>query len=113
MTLEAAEFIRRYLLHVLPTGFQRIRQYGLLANRKRGVKLAMCRRLLGVAHGAAESQARPADEQVEYEVVSAESRARCPLCRTGRLQRVEVVAPMRVVDVRRSRPLGCSRLDTS
>ncbi len=48
MTLEAAEFMRRYLLHVLPTGFQRIRQYGLLANRKRGVKLAVCRRLLGV-----------------------------------------------------------------
>jgi len=46
MTLEAAEFMRRFLMHVLPTGFQRLRQYGLLANRQRAVKLAVCRRLL-------------------------------------------------------------------
>ncbi len=113
MTLAAAEFIRRYLLHVLPTGFQRIRQYGLLANRKRAVKLAVCRRLLSVAERAVESKSPTADDQPEYEAVSGESLARCPLCRTGRLQRVEVMAPVRVADVRSSRPRGCSRLDTS
>ena len=113
MTLAAAEFIRRYLLHVLPTGFQRIRHYGLLANRTRAVKLAVCRRLFGVAEGVAESKARPADDQAEYEVVSGESLARCPLCRTGRLQRVEVIAPVRMVDGRGSMPLGCLRLDSS
>src|SRR6266550_805013 len=46
MTVEAEEFIRRFLLHVLPEGFQRIRYYGFLANRYRKEKLARCRELL-------------------------------------------------------------------
>jgi len=48
MTLAATEFIRRFLLHILPSGFVRIRQYGLLADRERRKKLASCRVLLGV-----------------------------------------------------------------
>ena len=47
MTLTALEFVRRLLLHVLPTGFMRIRHYGILANRHRHEKLALCRQLLG------------------------------------------------------------------
>jgi hypothetical protein len=46
MTLDAAEFIRRFLLHVLPDGFHGIRHYGLLANGARGESLALCHRLL-------------------------------------------------------------------
>ncbi len=46
MTLDAHEFIRRFLLHVLPDGLQRIRHYGLLGNRGRQAKLARCRQLL-------------------------------------------------------------------
>ena len=46
MTLSAEEFIRRFLLHVLPEGFQRIRYYGFLGNRYREEKLARCRQLL-------------------------------------------------------------------
>jgi hypothetical protein len=49
MELEATEFLRRFLLHVLPTGFVRIRHYGLLSNRRRREKLAVCRQLLGVS----------------------------------------------------------------
>ena len=49
MKLDAVEFIRRFLLHILPTGFVRIRQFGFLANRARGKKLALCRTLLGAA----------------------------------------------------------------
>jgi hypothetical protein len=49
MTLDAEEFIRRFLLHVLPNGFQRIRYYGFLGNRYRNEKLARCRQLLGMA----------------------------------------------------------------
>ena len=48
MTLAANEFIRRFLLHVLPDGFQRIRYYGCLANRYREQKLARCRQLLAM-----------------------------------------------------------------
>lgn len=48
MTLAAAEFIRRFLLHALPDGFHRIRHYGFLANGQRAAKLALCRQLLAV-----------------------------------------------------------------
>jgi hypothetical protein len=57
MTLDADEFIRRFLLHTLPDGFHRIRHYGYLANGCRAAKLALCRRLLGRA--PAESPAEP------------------------------------------------------
>src|SRR5215470_19727902 len=48
MTLDAVEFMRRFLLHVLPSGLVRIRQFGFLANRVRAAKLELCRHLLGV-----------------------------------------------------------------
>ena len=47
MTLSADEFLRRFLLHVLPDSFQRIRHYGLVGNRHRKESLARCRELLG------------------------------------------------------------------
>jgi hypothetical protein len=49
MTLDAGEFIRRFLLHVLPSHFHRFRVYGYLANGQRAAKLALCRRLLEVS----------------------------------------------------------------
>ena len=48
MTLDADEFIRRFLIHVLPHGFHRIRHYGLFANANRAANIALARRLLGV-----------------------------------------------------------------
>ena len=48
MTLDVDEFIRRFLIHVLPDGFHRIRHYGLLANANRADNIALARRLLGV-----------------------------------------------------------------
>ncbi len=47
MTLTVQEFLRRFMLHVLPRGFVRIRSFGLLANRGRDEQLARCRQLLG------------------------------------------------------------------
>ena len=51
MTLSADEFIRRFLLHVLPAGFHRIRHYGLLANGGRKDNIALARKLLGEKNG--------------------------------------------------------------
>ena len=48
MTVTAEEFIRRFLLHAIPAGFQRIRHYGLLASRNKKQTLALCRQLLGI-----------------------------------------------------------------
>jgi Putative transposase. len=53
MTLDAVEFLRRFVQHVLPRGFMKIRHYGLLANAQRQARLAWCRRLLLVATVAA------------------------------------------------------------
>ena len=47
MTLDADEFIRRFLIQVLPDGFHRIRHYGLIANANRTANIALARRLLG------------------------------------------------------------------
>ena len=56
MTLRADEFIRRFLLHVLPGGFHRIRHYGLLANAERREQLARARELL---HHTPAAEAQP------------------------------------------------------
>jgi hypothetical protein len=49
MTLAAGEFMRRFLLHVLPDGFHRIRHYGLFANGHRAEKIKLCRQLVDAA----------------------------------------------------------------
>ena len=66
MILEAAEFIRRCLLHVLPDGFVRIRHYGWLSNRHRAAKLAQCRQLLGVPAALAPAPPAPPDWRARY-----------------------------------------------
>src|SRR3981189_3946201 len=58
MTISAHEFLRRFLLHVLPGGLVRIRHFGLFANRRRSAELERCRALLGMA-AAARSPAPP------------------------------------------------------
>ncbi|HEX2481656.1 MAG TPA: IS91 family transposase [Methylomirabilota bacterium] len=91
MTLAADEFIRRFLLHVLPVGFHRIRYYGLLGNRHRQEKLARCQRLLGMTPPAvppAESTP-PKDYRHRYEALTGVSLLACPVCQQGRMRVVE------------------------
>jgi Putative transposase/Transposase zinc-binding domain len=91
MTLEAEEFIRRFLLHVLPEGFQRIRYYGFLANRYREHKLAHCRDLLGMpTPGPAISKAGN-DYRDRYEQLTGSSLSQCPVCHQGRMLMVEIL----------------------
>ena len=61
MTLSAQEFMRRFLLHVLPRGFHRIRHYGLIANAERRDNLERARELLQVAAPGAETEAQSDD----------------------------------------------------
>jgi hypothetical protein len=82
MTLNTDEFIRRFLLHVLPRGFQRLRQFGLLANRHRRHKLQTCRTLLGVAQTPVIA-ALPPDYQTLYQTLTGNSLRHCPACHTG------------------------------
>jgi len=95
MTLKADEFIRRFLLHVLPRGFQRIRQFGLLANRHRREKLALCRRLLsGAAAHPVSNQPLPRDYQALYETITGASLLQCSACRAGKMRLTERLAPL-------------------
>jgi len=97
MTLAADEFIRRFLLHVLPVGFHRMRYYGFLGNRYRHEKLARCRQLLGMAPPAvppAESTP-PKDYRDRYEDLTGCSLRACPLCHQGRMRVIELLAPGR------------------
>ena len=59
MTLAAVEFLRRFALHIVPGGFVRLRHYGLLTHRERGVRLAKCRELLAAAAPEQEKSAPP------------------------------------------------------
>jgi len=101
MILAADEFIRRFLLHVLPDGFQRIRHYGFLANGHRRAKLAAIRRLLATA--APPAADKVADDQPERSAADASELPPCPCC-GGRMVIIEILPGPR----RRYR-----RLDTS
>ncbi|MGH8140654.1 MAG: IS91 family transposase [Steroidobacteraceae bacterium] len=97
MTLTAEEFIRRFLLHVLPPGLQRIRYYGFLGNRHREEKLAQCRTLLQVNSTTPEKAAAeaPADYRQRYEALTGVSLQSCPVCRRGRMMLIEQLSPCR------------------
>jgi hypothetical protein len=74
MTLDVGEFVRRFLIHVLPKGFHRIRHYGLFASANRAETIARARELLGLATPAAE-------EAVEIDPEAAQVLAKpCPCC---------------------------------
>ena len=85
MALGVEEFLRRFLLHVLPRGFVRIRHFGLLANRQRRATIARARHLLGPTtptHAADDVRSPDAD------------RTRCPICGQGHWQVVEILCPL-------------------
>ena len=91
MDLEADEFIRRFLLHVLPEGFQRIRYYGFLANRDRRKKLALCRQLLGMQTSSQTTSIK--DYRERYQELTGRSLTLCPRCQKGEMVIVESLPP--------------------
>lgn len=108
MTLEAGEFIRRFLLHVLPSGFVKIRHYGFLSNRFRRENLALARRLLGVQESPS-STAEEARAGNDATTATTDATKACPACGQGAMVVVErlpkwlPVAPGRVLAIT-SRP---------
>ena len=91
MTLSAIEFVRRLLLHVLPSGFVRIRHYGILSNRHRQESLAFCRRLLDCG-SATEHQLLEAVSLPENPSLITPTRV-CPVCGAGRMIVIEELPP--------------------
>jgi hypothetical protein len=90
MTLDGGEFIRRFLIHVLPDGFHRIRYFGFLGNCQRTRKLALCRKLLGMAPPG---PANPSvDHRGRFEALTGRSLRECPHCRTGIMVVIDSIA---------------------
>lgn len=92
MTLTADEFIRRFLLHVLPERFVKIRHCGLLANKTRKATIALCRQLLGspdtikVAHTSLRER---------LIAVTGVDITKCPVCQNGRMHTSHIMQPFR------------------
>jgi putative transposase/transposase-like zinc-binding protein len=86
MALDGVEFIRRFLLHVLPSGFMRIRHFGFLAHTHRAEKLQLCRRLLNVEQ---ESDMEPADQPAMDQGTTEAAVDVCPACKEGRMVVIE------------------------
>ncbi len=95
MTLKADEFIRRFLLHVLPSHYVRIRHFGLLANRKRKNTIALCRKILGGAKTVNKQMTRKETWQEQLFRICGIDVTLCPVCQKGRMCRVELLLPYR------------------
>ena len=106
MTLATGEFIRRFLMHVLPKGFHRIRHYGLLANGGRADNIARARALLGVPAPA--EMPDGADNAAQPEALAHP----CPCC-GGRMIVIETIARYATPRHQPSRAPGAIRIDTS
>lgn len=94
MTLQAPEFLRRILLHVLPKGFVRIRHYGFLANCNRAEAVAACREQLGASPQAKAPETEPWPDLLRR--LTGHDVTRCPSCSTGRRYVIGKLPPLRV-----------------
>ena len=94
MRLEASEFIRRFLLHVLPEKFVKVRYYGLLANRKSDTMLSRCRRLLACPNEPKKESAPETWQEFLLRVCRLDLMT-CPFCKKGRMVRKEAILPVR------------------
>jgi len=91
MTISAFEFIRRFLLHILPKGYFKIRYYGLLSSRNLGTNLELCKRLLNVAAKIAEQADKLSWDELMFELFGIDVWL-CPRCQKGRLVLKHMIA---------------------
>jgi len=96
MQLDALEFIRRFLLHVLPGGFHKIRMYGILGGREKASKLRRSRELLGVEADSADPESSPPEPEAER---------LCPQCGIGHMRHAGELTPSLVLVHERGPPL--------
>lgn len=82
MTLDASEFIRRFLLHILPKGFVKIRYYGLLSNRNRNLKLARCKNIFKIQIKGKEHRISAAEL---FKILTGKEIDSCRKCKQGKM----------------------------
>jgi ribosomal protein L32 len=90
MTLTADEFIRRFLMHILPSGFMKIRYYGLWSNRNRGTKLKQCQQAVGYINTKARFKELCAVEIIK--IITGKDVTLCPSCKKGKLRTTKTIA---------------------
>jgi Putative transposase/Transposase zinc-binding domain len=95
MRLQAEEFIRRFLLHVLPARFVRIRHFGLLANRNRKDNLSVCRQLLGGDKPGVKEKIQTETWQEQLLRICSIDVLACPVCQKGKMSRIALLLPYR------------------
>ena len=112
MVLQAEEFIRRFLLHVLPDGFVRIRYFGFLANCHRARKLKQCRQFLKVPSFPTASESTEPQTWVDLLInITGKDPLKCPKCKRGRLLQIGLLTPQSPAI--RSHARASPRIDTS
>lgn len=95
MSLDAFEFIRRFLLHILPSGFVKIRYYGILSSRNRKTKLKKCKDILGVTVNKEITTSQPESwEDLLFKLNGIDPRI-CPRCKKGHMVLKEVIQPLK------------------
>ena len=94
MTVDANEFIRRFLLHILPDRFVKIRHYGLLGNRCRKKKIDRCRELLACTHHAEVKQKAETWQEALLRLTGIDV-GRCPACGERSMRTIEIMKPVR------------------
>jgi hypothetical protein len=95
MTVKAQEFIRRFLLHVLPHRYVRVRHFGLLANRNRKDDIALCRELLGSSTMVLKEKDPEETWQEHLLRICGIDVTTCPVCKKGRMLTVQLLPPCR------------------
>jgi len=95
MTLKADEFIRRFLLHVLPSRYVRIRHFGLLANRKRKDTIEFCREILGDGQTVTQQNEKKETWQEQLFRICGIDVTLCPICQKGRMYTIALLFPYR------------------
>jgi hypothetical protein len=102
MTLDAVEFIRRFMLHILPSGLVKIRHFGFLANRNRSVRLNLCREHLFAPVPTDAAVGLLTDQQERA------AERRCPVCQIGVLRIVEYLSAEALLIQSKGAPLDSS-----
>ena len=98
LTVTAGEFIRRFLLHVLPHRYVRIRHFGLLSNRNRKDDIALCRELLESGATVTKKTDKKETWQEQLLRICGIDVTACPVCKKGRMLTVEFLPPSRCND---------------
>jgi len=96
LTLAATEFVRRFMMHVLPSGFVRIRYYGFLANTHRQEQLHKIRKLLGTSQP--EIAVEQSEEDPQHPLEHPQDQ-RCPHCNEGLMRAIDIAPRPRLSEI--------------